>query len=463
MGPLILQLFIIIFMIQLISCWEHLDTRSYLGLKTPYPAPRTKFERSDDLKNCRVIHINHVSRHGSRHLNNTHSITDLFNIMSEAQAQDQIKAPGLLLLKLLEKAKDIESPENLKQLTELGKKEHRGIAERMHHEFEGLFSQSSEKKPLILQNTHVKRTKDSLDAFLGRLIELDPRLFEHAHIISTQKGICDPKLRFFDMCNAYIAYKKDAYWKDLVYNNIWNKDAQINIKNIINLILKEKFINNLDLDQHINIAKNIYNLCQLDANINYAENSINFCSFFHNKAEIENFNWEEDALSYFSKGPAGQSNSISYKSACPLVRDFLNTSELAINDPQQAPIAHLRFGHAETIMPFLVLLGFYNKDSLTDMLIHPEKRSFRTAHISPMGANIQWILYACADNEKYRVSMLHNEKIISFPIPECEKSSWCSWQKVKDFLNQENRSCDQEQFENIICQGVTCTHAHDSE
>ena len=462
MRPLVFLFFTAICLSQLVSCWEHFDALAYLGSKTPYPAPQTKLEKPDDLKICRVIHINHVGRHGSRHMNNTHNINNLNTILTEAKLHNGLKNPGHLLIKLLAEAKNLESHENLKQLTKLGKKEHRDIADRMHKEFEDLFNTSSEQKTLVLQNTHVKRTKDSLEAFWGRLVEMDPKLLENAHIVSPEKGICDPKLRFFDACNSYISYKKDGYWKPIIQEAIWNKDAQQNINNILGKIFTANFIKNLDSQRQIDITRNIYNLCQLDANINQTNRRVNFCSFFTKESEIENFNWEEDALSYFSKGPAGQPGSIAHQSACPLVADFLVSSERAIRDPHNAPIAHLRFGHAETIVPFLVLLGLYNTDSMSDMLTRPKGRNFRMSKLSPMGANIQWILYACP-NQEYRVRMLHNEKDVSFPIAGCEKSAWCAWPKVKSFFGQEGRSCDQELFEKDICKGVTCTHAHDLE
>lgn len=456
MRPLVLVFFTFIGLIQLVSCWEHFDAHNYLATKTPYPVPQTTLDKPEDLKSCRVIHINHVGRHGSRHMNNTHNINNLNIILTEAKLGNGLKESGNLLIKLLQEAKKLEGPENLKQLTELGKKEHRGIAERMYRAFEDLFNISSAQKTLVLQNTHVQRTKDSREAFLGRLKEINPKIVQHTRIISPEKGFCDAKLRFFDACNAYIAYKKNSYYKSMVHEIIWNKDAQQSINNILGRIFSADFMRNLDIEKRIEITRNIYNLCQLDANIN-SKTSENFCSFFSKETEIENFNWEEDALSYFSKGPADQVGSIAHQSACPLVSDFLSASEQAIKDPHNAPIAHLRFGHAETIIPFLVLLGLYNQDSSADILTQPEKRSFRTAQLSPMGANIQWVLYACPD-EEYRVRMLHNEKDISFPIKGCEASAWCRWQKVKNFLSEEARSCDHERFEQEICRGVSCKH-----
>jgi len=442
------------------GCFEHLDVFSRLGTKTPYKVPQEKLEKLEELKDCRVIHINHLGRHGSRHMNNTKNIKSLSDILAAAQAMNELKRPGIFLIKLLESARNLERPENLKLLTTQGKQEQRGIAERMYEEFPDLFKASSIHKKLVLQSTHVKRTKESLEEFLRRLIELQPQLAHTSQIISTEPEICDPKLRFFDACNNYISHKKESSWRPIAYKSIWTTDAQTNIKTIINRLFYSGFINTLDMQKQIDIIRNIYSLCQLDANINKNNLHNNFCSFFEKESELAYFNWEEDVLNYFNKGFAGHFGHVAHKSACPLVADFLASSARAITDPQNAPVAHLRFGHAETIMPFLVLVGLYNQDSATNMLTRAQERSFRVADVSPMAANVQWLLYACPQ-EEYRVRMLHNEENISFPIAGCEKNAWCDWHKVKSFLEQEGRSCDLESWERDVCEGISCIPSPD--
>jgi hypothetical protein len=426
----------------------------YLGTKTPYPVPE---DVNLNLDQCEVIHINHIGRHGSRHMNKTKKIDDLAAIVAEASKQRGFKGPlAPKLLRLLTRAKAVEKAEVLGQLTKQGADEHRGIGKRMYNKFPDLFSKSPASKALMMQSTHKQRTQDSLKAFLSGLAESDQSLTKRAQISASEKGMCDPSLRFFDSCNSYQKYfSEDRPWKEDLEKAVWQPEAKHEVKNVLLRFFTPSFIDTLDDKEQIDIVSSILALCQLDFNINKDLASNGFCSFFTTAAEMQSFNWEEDASNYFGKGYAGQEGNIAHRIACPLVEDFIQTTDVAITDPSNAPIANLRFGHAETVMPFVVQLGLYREDSKATMLNEPSRRKFRSGYVSPMAANVQWILYKCPQ-EEYRVRMLLNERVTPFPIPGCDKNPWCTWNKVKNFLNEKGRACNKDTWEKDVCRGVSC-------
>jgi hypothetical protein len=169
---------------------------------------------------------------------------------------------------------------------------------------------------------------------------------------------------------------------------------------------------------------------------------------------MEPFNLEDDAHDYVIKGPIENAGGISHKIACPLVKEFIDSTDNAINNKQNTRAAIFRFAHAETILPFLMELGLFQNDSLNDILYKPKTRQFRSAYISPMAANLQWIVYRCP-NEQYQIRMRHNEKDIAFPIPGCDKDS-CAFDKIKKFYEERNSTCDEETWANDICHGLSC-------
>jgi hypothetical protein len=248
---------------------------------------------------------------------------------------------------------------------------------------------------------------------------------------------------------------KHAY-KPAIEQAIWQPEARQVIKNMLLRLFSASFIASMSDQEQRSAVYNIYGLCRLQANINKNNLTHSFCSFFTKNSELEYFSWEEDALNYFSKGYAGSENNVAHNVACALVGNFIATSDEAIKSPKTAPIAHLRFAHAETIIPFLVQLGLYSSDSVSTMLQNASERKFRTTEISPMAANVQWILYQCPNNN-YRVQMLHNEVAKSFPMPGCESKTSCDYRLVKNYLEQQKLSCDAERWANEVCKGVSCT------
>ncbi len=355
-----------------------------------------------------------------------------------------------MLPSLLDYASIIENERSIGQLTEQGYREQREIAERIYHDFPELFSMSNEKKPIVLQSTHKKRTKDSLMAFLGRLEELDPSILERREIVFGEDHHCDPLLRFFDGCVALRRYVKDHPWKPAIEQAVFNASAKQQIKKIMERIFAKEFVGELEERVQIKLARSFYHLCQLDANLDKHDIENGFCSVFVNDDEMAPFVWEEDASDFFSKGFAGEDNVITQNAACVLLGDFVQSTQRAIAETNTAPVGNFRFGHSETMIPFVVHLGLFRKDSIEDMLNRPTEREFRTSEISPMSANIQWILYKCPA-EQYRARMRHNETDVAFPIPGCSDASSCAWETVKNFYEREGRACDATVWEKQIC------------
>jgi hypothetical protein len=74
--------------------------------------------------------------------------------------------------------------------------------------------------------------------------------------------------------------------------------------------------------------------------------------------------------------------------------------------------AVLRFTHAEEIMPLAVLLGLPGSTKPAVDMYSYANNPWRGASVAPMGANIQWDLYA--GHGRYLVRMLYDEKETAF-------------------------------------------------
>lgn len=423
------------------------DPIPYLAAKAPYPKSSLAI-KDDSLKDCVPVHINHLGRHGSRHMGKPID-EEVVKIITLAEKNNQLKASAHRLPAMLTEALALEVPANLGQLTEQGRKEHRGIAERMYLSFPELFAKS--EKPFLLSSTYKQRTTDSMNAFWEKLISLNPDLSQRERITTGNKEICDPLLRFHDGCISFENFKNTHPLKKEIEKTFASM-AKPKIKDIIERIFKPDFVDSLDEKIKLKLVRDFYRLCQLQASLDSQNISNGFCSLFVSPQEIKVFNWEEDIINFLVKGPNKEEN-LSSQIACPLLKDFIDTSALAIRD-KNAPAANLRFAHAETVIPFLALLGLYQDDTFDDILNKPEKRNYKSSEISPMAANVQWILYHCPTDE-YRVRMRHNERDVRFPIEGCGNTS-CAFERIKDFYEKAGRVCDNKTWAESVCQGTSC-------
>lgn len=95
-----------------------------------------------------------------------------------------------------------------------------------------------------------------------------------------------------------------------------------------------------------------------------------------------------------------------------------------------------RFAHAETIIPLSSFLDIKGANVSVD---DPKEVSTKGdgSVISPMGANIQWILYS--NGKEYLVKMLRNEEEIAFPI-ETSSYPYYKWDDVKAYYENKLKS-----------------------
>ena len=90
----------------------------------------------------------------------------------------------------------------------------------------------------------------------------------------------------------------------------------------------------------------------------------------------------------------GYGYSINYRQTAPLLRDMVRIVTELRDNPRSDPRATIYFGHAETIVPLIALLGLFEGPPLTaEGFLLSKHRAFRTSKIAPFGANIAFLVY----------------------------------------------------------------------
>jgi multiple inositol-polyphosphate phosphatase/2,3-bisphosphoglycerate 3-phosphatase len=368
------------------SCKEN-----FLGSKTLYQSQQQKY--SAVPKGYQPVFINHVGRHGARHLTKDVNTSFIYQLLMQADSVDGLTTTGKLLKEKVLKLEKIEK-KDFKSITARGKEEQQGLADRMYANNSNVFS---EVKPIInVAYTKEIRTLQTSDAFLT---ELKTKIKEP----SVTQQINDTTLRFYDLSPAYTAFKDNGNWmqylqqlKDsLQYNELASQIAQQffapSFFKSLNEKSKDKFTT--DLYGFITI---FYSIQKEVIAAGYKSADVDMQPFLscQQLAVLGNIDNAEDFL---EKGPATDADGIQIKIAVPLLVDFIKTTDEYIKT--KAVNTQLRFSHAETISPYATLLGFASAVESTKNTTSIITK-WRADKVIPLSSNIQWILYQKKGEEK---------------------------------------------------------------
>lgn len=436
---------------------DHVATKSaYAPWQTAYINPP---------ESCTPIHMNLVSRHGSRYASDGDDVIFMKQIMREAGELHLWKVP-----EAVDWFDDFVDGK-WGQLAESGELEMKELGGRMAHNFKNLFHFGDDL--ITVHATEKLRCQQSADAFLSGLPLNSSRVKRNYETCG--KGDSPPwshtQLRFFDDCVSYQNYKTGGTWsKELdtfrskgfnqtdiskIFEKMFGREPHVASARERWLSLRARSTEILD---------SVYALCQTQASVSHTASQ--WCSLFtaDNLKTISRLEYCEDLSSFYQKGSVQP-----HELACPLMLDLHDTIEMVVNESyrgshglQDRYAAALRFAHAETLMPLLVLLEPFNGSSLSPPTAQnydrSGRRTWRTQKLFPMAANLQMILYQCSSAPKYRVKTLVNEGEVT--LNACQGELFCDWTTVKAML--QNTSCTAESFNGKeLCEGTRpCSGKH---
>ncbi len=124
-------------------------------------------------------------------------------------------------------------------------------------------------------------------------------------------------------------------------------------------------------------------------NNGFTKDSIDLKMAF-NAETLRWMDFKSGAADFLEKGPGRNSTGIQIRIAAPLLADFLETTEEAIDGKKED--AHFRFTHAEAISPFATLLCISTASGSASSIFRYAE-NWKIEEIIPLSANIEWILY----------------------------------------------------------------------
>lgn len=399
---------------------------NYLGTKQPYSVKEVSTAPTPN--GYKPFFVNHLGRHGSRHLSSPKYDVSLYELLSIAEKEKAITPEGLRLKNSIAQLMEIEKG-NYGLLTEVGVKEQKEIAKRFYENNKEIFG-----KDIIASSTYVERAQQSRDAFLEELGQYTPNI--NFKVSTNNKK--DILLRFFDLSPEYEEFSENSSWKKEL--DTYSKSKNFN-NEVLNQLFSKEFIKKLEdgefklkdskgktvLKNPTDAVRNLYDLYIIQASIG---KDLGFGKYFSE----EQLKWYEevDNLSdFYEKGPGKNGEDIATNIALPLLENFIVTSDEAIKN--QNTSANLRFAHAETTIPFITLLdinGYSEKEDIIEKVYD----KWLGRDISGMSTNIQWIFYK-NDKNDILIKILHNEKDAELPIATSMKPYY-KWNDVKNFYTK---------------------------
>ncbi|WP_340398228.1 histidine-type phosphatase [Paenibacillus sp. FSL H8-0079] len=408
------------------------DEQGYRGTKTPYPFKETSYTEVPD--GYEPVFINFVGRHGSRHLSSSKYDKTLFELLDIAAKDGQITNLGKELMKEIGKLMVVEK-DHYGLLSTTGGEELKGIGARVGQNFKELFT--SDKK-VIAQATFKDRTPQSRDQFIDGLKESlgDNKVDILASAFEEEK---DPYLRPYDLATKYNEYAEDGEWVKLYEEYVTQSTGTRYAKEMLLQFFSEDFYQRLNagefelkdekgkvkLSNPTEAASNLYELYIISSNIK-GEGDFEFGRYF-TANQLKWYESIDNINDFYEKGPSLTSTDLPQNIIAPLVKELIVSTDQSIQQKDTAGI--FRFAHAETIIP---LSSFLDISGANVSIDKPQDvtQNWNGSVISPMGANIQWILYS--NGKDVLVKMLRNEEEIAFPI-ETKTYPYYKWDDVKAY------------------------------
>jgi multiple inositol-polyphosphate phosphatase/2,3-bisphosphoglycerate 3-phosphatase len=376
-------------------------TADFLGTKTLYKDPKVKYTPAP--QGYEPIFINHVGRHGARHLTKDVSTYFAWKLLMHADSVHVLTAQGeklkqtVLVLDKIEKG-------NTKSISAEGRTELMGLGERMYNRYADVFKKQLNFNVAITKEI---RTKQSADAFLTGL---KSKLKDSA---SVNEYNDDTNLRFYDLSPNYKKFEKDGPWVkyslalekavhlEAVDNALMSKLFTSNYLKTINTEDRKQFVGDI-----FGFATISYSVMEEAKQAGLEPSAIDFKEFF-TCPQIDALQKIDLADDYYKKGPGIDNDGIQVRIAVPLLVNFIKTSDDFIKSGQFN--ARLRFAHAETISPIAALMEISTANKASKD-INTLGKLWQASKVIPLSSNIQWIFYKKTGSNKYLVKILLNEK-----------------------------------------------------
>ncbi len=379
-----------------------------------YPYHRLDSVYTDAPKGYKPFYISHYGRHGSRYHTSENKLNGAVVSLQKINQIGLLTDDGKEVLHqcevLLAAHKGMAG-----ELSPLGAKEHRAIADRMYRHFEKVFNNKNRKEIHCVSST-IPRCLISMANFATQLKEENPSL--QFSFTTGQK------------------YFEQYICRRVAYNN-WSKDAGVietEVRHEIchyDKLFNRLFTNSRKAEEILGDAhqfvKELYTCAIICEDLDFL--NIDLYHFF-DKEELYQQGMASNVRTYGMMGNSKELGKYSSEAALGLVKDFVDKADTALMTGNHTA-ANLRFGHDTGILPFLNCIGVEGMGKRMPMKEGADK--WMAFEMVPMATNFQMIFY---QNKKggILVKMLHNEKETTIEDLPPYEGPYYKWEDLRKYL-----------------------------
>ena len=405
-------LFLLAFSLQAQTAFDEIKANRMLSANNyrAYPAPTAKLTPAP--KGYEPFYISTYMRHGSRYLINPKDYTFPKETLLKADSLEMLTVTGKKTLEVVLRMAEM-AENRLGELTPLGARQHRGIAERMYNNFPQIFSDSA---VVDARSTVVIRCILSMTSECLQLQALNPALR-----IKNDAS-------YHDMCfmNPPVKREIDSIsTSDTV--KILRREfeaAHILPQRLMKVLFKdEQYVK--DSVDGVRLMKRLFDIA---SNMQSHDTSMELYSLFTDE-ECYNMWCCSNLYWYLTRAASPVTKGLMPYREAELLRNILDVADSAIKDGKTR--ASLRFGHESCLLPLVALLELdgYGKsyENLDDIY-----NSWRSYEIFPMAANVQFVFYRKSVGGEILVKVLLNEREVSLPV-KSKLAPYYNWRDVEGY------------------------------
>lgn len=364
-------------------------------------------------KGYKPFYISHYGRHGSRYLISDDDYKRVIDVMARAHKDNALTPLGEdVYSRLQEVWKEAEGRGG--ELSPLGYRQHRGIAQRMYAAYPEVFAGDP---VMTARSTQVMRCAHSMFAFVDALKEKNPGMT--VPMESNKRNM------------VYLCYSTPASWafndnKADEWRPEYNKfkAAQTNPDRMMASLFKSPEY----IKRHIDPFELMWGFYWVAIDMQNMESDVTFYDLFEGDELFDL--WQVfNADFYIHNSSYPRSKGVNVDNAKNLLTNILTTADEYIANGDHG--ATLRFGHDGNIVPLAALMRFpgcygYEND-LTKVYT-----AWADYKVSPMASNMQMIFFKDKKGD-ILVKVMMNEREVTLPI-ESATAPFYPWNDLRAYF-----------------------------
>lgn len=380
-----------------------------------YAYPTVERHDTPAPKGFKPFYVSHYGRHGSRYLISDNDYKWVLDAFHKADAAGALTPFGHNVMDRLDSVW-VEARGRGGELSPLGARQHRAIANRLYHAYPGVFTDDAE---ITAKSTTVMRCAHSMFAFVEGLKENNPKLQ-----IPRESG---------ERAMVYLNYHSPESGPYAGHEGPWYQDYRKFKAEKTNphRMMKELFNDSLYVRRYVDPEGLMWGLYWVAVDMQNMESDISFFDVFTPQElfdlwQVFNFNFYACNSSYpLAKG-------LHVDNAKNLVRNILETADDYVANGKRG--ATLRFGHDGNIIPLAALLQLdnsvaYEADPYKLYEVYTDWR------ISPMASNIQMTLFRNDKTGEIIAKFMLNENEVHIPV-KTDMFPYYKWDDARAWLTK---------------------------